>query len=115
MADVDGGVSSGADGGFGLTLTGIAFVYVAWRILVFVGYHTITALGIVQVGGAGNVAMGLPYLPLPSSFCSRTSSGSQESTSSGDRSPTSLTTSRSCRATGECGSGVAVTRIRADS
>jgi hypothetical protein len=43
----------------GLILSAAAFVYIVWRILAAGDYDTNTALGIIQTGGAANVALGI--------------------------------------------------------
>lgn len=53
------GESPGGTVSWGWLLSSGAFVYLVWRILGVAGYDTNTALGIVQVGGAGNAALGI--------------------------------------------------------
>ncbi|WP_372734412.1 hypothetical protein [Nocardioides sp.] len=53
------GESPGGTVSWGWLLSSGAFVYLVWRILGVADYDTNTALGIVQVGGAGNAALGI--------------------------------------------------------
>lgn len=58
----DGPAEKPADGfeiGVKSLLVGAAFVYLVWRILAVAGYDGNTALGIIQVGGAGDASLGI--------------------------------------------------------